>query len=58
MRATVLTADSGHFTLSLRDYAELEELLHQLRAARVTIRELELDPPDLEEVFLRVMERH
>jgi ABC-2 type transport system ATP-binding protein len=58
VRATVLTADSGHFTLSLRDYAELEELLHQLRAARVTIRELELDPPDLEEVFLRVMARH
>jgi len=58
VRATVLTADSGHFTLSLRDYAELEELLHQLRAAGATIRELELDPVDLEEVFLRVMERH
>ena len=58
VRASVLTADSGHFTISLRDYAELEELLHQLRTARVTIRELELDPPDLEEVFLRVMERH
>ena len=58
VRATVLAADSGHFTLRLRDYAELEQLLHQLREARVTIRELELDPPDLEEVFLRVMERH
>jgi len=55
--ATVVAADSGHFTLRLRDYAELEELLHQLRDARVTIRELELDPPDLEEVFLRVMGR-
>ena len=58
VRATVLAADSGHFTLSLRDYAELEQLLHQLREAGVTIRELELDPTDLEEVFLRVMERH
>ncbi|MGH8673794.1 MAG: DUF4162 domain-containing protein, partial [Burkholderiales bacterium] len=58
IRATVLVADAGHFTLRLRDYAELEELLHQLREAGVTIRELELDPPDLEEVFLRVMERH
>jgi ABC-2 type transport system ATP-binding protein len=58
VRATVVASDSGHFTLRLRDYAELEELLHQLREARVTIRELELDPPDLEEVFLRVMERH
>jgi ABC-2 type transport system ATP-binding protein len=58
VRATVLAADSGHFTLRLRDYAELEHLLRQLREARVTIRELELDPHDLEEVFLRVMERH
>jgi len=58
VRATVVASDSGHFTLRLRDYAELEELLYQLREARVTIRELELDPPDLEEVFLRVMERH
>jgi len=58
VRATVLAADSGHFTLRLRDYAELEYLLRQLREARVTIRELELDPHDLEEVFLRVMERH
>jgi ABC-2 type transport system ATP-binding protein len=58
VRATVLAAESGHFTLRLRDYAELEQLLHQLREARVAIRELELDPPDLEEVFLRVMERH
>jgi len=53
--ATVLAADAGHFTLRLRDYAELEELLHRLREARVSILELELDPPDLEEVFLRVM---
>jgi ABC-2 type transport system ATP-binding protein len=58
VRATVLTVGSGHITLSLRDYVELEELLHQLRAAGATIRELELDPVDLEEVFLRVMERH
>jgi len=58
VRATVIAAESGHFTLRLRDYAELEALLRQLREARVTIRELELDPTDLEEVFLRVMGRH
>jgi len=57
-RATVIAAESGHFTLRLRDYAELEALLRQLREAGVTIRELEVDPTDLEEVFLRVMERH
>ncbi|HLE65728.1 MAG TPA: ABC transporter ATP-binding protein [Burkholderiales bacterium] len=56
--ATVLAADAGRFTLKLRDYAELELLLHRLREAGVGIREFELHPPDLEEVFMRVMERH
>ena len=56
--AAVLAHEGGRFTLRLRDYAELEEVLHRLRAAGVAIREFELQPPDLEEVFLRVMERH
>jgi ABC-2 type transport system ATP-binding protein len=55
--ATVLASDAGRFTLRLRDYAALEDLLHRLREAGTAIRELEIDPPDLEEVFLRVM-RH
>jgi ABC-2 type transport system ATP-binding protein len=58
VRATVIAAESGHFTLRLRDYAELEALLRRLREAGVTIRELDLDPTDLEEVFMRVMGRH
>jgi len=58
LAATVLAADDGRFTLRLRDYAGLEELLHRLREARIPIRELEIHPPDLEEVFLRVMERN
>jgi ABC-2 type transport system ATP-binding protein len=53
--ATVLSAEEGRFTLRLRDYAALENLLHRLRESRMAIRELEIDPPDLEEVFLRVM---
>ncbi len=52
--ATVLAADGERFTLQLRNYAALEELLHRLREAGIAIRELELAPPDLEEVFLRV----
>jgi len=30
-------------------------VLHRVREAGATIMELELEPPDLEEVFLRVM---
>jgi ABC-2 type transport system ATP-binding protein len=56
--AAVLAHDGGRFTLKLRDYGELEEVLHQLREAGVAIREFELQPPDLEEVFMRVMARH
>jgi ABC-2 type transport system ATP-binding protein len=52
--ATVLAADGERFKLRLRDYAELEALLHQLRQAGIGIREFELAPPDLEEAFLRV----
>ncbi len=56
--ATVLEAEGGRFRLRLRDTAGLEELLHRLRAEGTAIREFELQPPDLEEVFVRVMERH
>jgi len=56
--AEVLASEAGRFTLRLRDHFELEELLRRLREAGAAIRELELEPPDLEEVFLRVMARH
>ena len=52
---TAVAAEGGRFTVRLRDYAELEALLHRLREAGAAIREFELAPPDLEEVFLRVM---
>ena len=56
--ADVLSRDAGHFALRLRDHGALEIVLRQLREAGATIRELELEPPDLEEVFLRVMRKH
>ncbi len=52
---TVLAAEGERFSLRLRDYVALEELLHGLREAAIEIREFELAPPDLEEVFVRVM---
>jgi ABC-2 type transport system ATP-binding protein len=56
--AELVSAEEGRYTLRLRDYHALEDLLHRVREAGAAIKELELEPPDLEEVFLRVMERH
>ncbi len=56
--AEILASEAGRYTLRLRDYTELEEVLHRLRQAGAAIRELDLEPPDLEEVFLRVMGKH
>jgi len=56
--AEVLEGEGGRFTLRLRDHLALEQVLRGLREAGATVRELELEPPDLEEVFLRVMARH
>jgi ABC-2 type transport system ATP-binding protein len=56
--AEVLASEAGRFMLRLRDHFELEQVLRRLREAGAAIRELELEPPDLEEVFLRVMARH
>ncbi|HEY8068845.1 MAG TPA: ABC transporter ATP-binding protein [Burkholderiales bacterium] len=56
--ANVVAGEDGRFTLRLRDYYALEQVLHRVREAGIAIKELELEPPDLEDVFLRVMEKH
>ena len=53
----VLESDGANFKLRLANYRELEDALVRLREAGVAIRELELHPPDLEEVFLRLTGR-
>ena len=58
LSADVLSAESGRFVLRLHDYNALEQVLHRVRESGAAIKELELEPPDLEEVFLRVMEKH
>jgi ABC-2 type transport system ATP-binding protein len=45
------------YTIKLADYAELESVLARLREAGVVIKEFELEPPDLEEVFMRIMKK-
>jgi ABC-2 type transport system ATP-binding protein len=54
-----MTAQDGDlYTLRLVDFFEVEGVLSELRRAGVGIREFEVQPPDLEEVFVRIMNRH
>jgi len=54
----VLQADGAQFRLRLANYLELEDALARLRQAGADIREMEVHPPDLEEVFLRLTGRN
>jgi ABC-2 type transport system ATP-binding protein len=54
----LLHADGGEFRLRLANPLELESALTRLRQAGAGIREMEVHPPDLEEVFLRLTGRH
>jgi len=44
----------GHHTLELKSYADLEEVMHELRSRGLRVQEMELLQPDLEEVFLKL----
>ena len=52
--ARVVARDGKQFTLELSGYEELETQLARLRQSGVEIADLELDRPDLEQVFLRL----
>lgn len=54
----VLAQNDDLFTLALDDFVELESVLAKIRETGMTIREFDLQPPDLEEVFVRIMKRH
>jgi ABC-2 type transport system ATP-binding protein len=51
-------ADDGWTEFVLHDLAEVEPLLASLRVSGAAIRRMEVTEPDLEEVFLHVMETH
>jgi ABC-2 type transport system ATP-binding protein len=55
--AVVLSRDGPLFVLKLPDYRHLEEILARLREAGLKILEMELQPPDLEDVFVRLTGR-
>ncbi len=48
---------NGEYLLGLRDYAEVETVLAELRKNNLTVTFMELEQPDLEEVFVEIMRR-
>src|SRR5690606_6305073 len=49
--------EGGAYRLALQGYDELETLMHELREARVKVVEMEVMQPDLEEVFVQIMQK-
>ena len=56
-RSRVLRHEAQTYLLSLGNYGELEGLLSTLRESGTVITELSLQEADLEQVFLRIMNR-
>jgi ABC-2 type transport system ATP-binding protein len=54
---TLVSSDKSFFVVKLEDYRQLEDALVSLRQDGVKIHEMELQPPDLEEVFVRLTGR-
>ncbi|GIX28604.1 MAG: ABC transporter ATP-binding subunit [Burkholderiales bacterium] len=57
LHALLAGEEQGRFVLALPDYGSLETVLATLREARIQILDLELAQPDLEEVFVSIMNR-
>jgi ABC-2 type transport system ATP-binding protein len=51
----VVSHIDGGYRLALKDYVELEEIMYGLRTAGIKVQEMEVMPPDLEEVFVQIM---
>ena len=49
--------DDGTIRLALSAYAEVERVMAALREARVVVQEMEIMQPDLEEVFVQIMQK-
>lgn len=49
--------DDGAIRLALPEYAEVERVMAALREGRVTVKEMEIMQPDLEEVFVQIMRK-
>ncbi|MFL6582695.1 MAG: ABC transporter ATP-binding protein [Burkholderiales bacterium] len=54
---TATAPTNGEYLLALRDYAEVESVLAEIRKSNLTVSFMELEQPDLEEVFVEIMRK-
>ena len=57
LSAHVTLRRDGGYRLALRDYAEVERVIAELRSAGIAIQEMEVLLPDLEEIFVQIMRK-
>ena len=58
LEALVTEREGGRYRLALPAYADVERVVAELRNAGLAIQEMEVMPPDLEEIFIQIMSRH
>jgi len=56
--ARVVAHEATSRILALDDYAQIENVLSDLRNERIEVQELEVLQVDLEDVFVQMMQRH
>jgi len=50
--------EGSYFTLALNETAQIERVLAELRAAGISVEDLQLSEADLEDVFVKIVGRH
>lgn len=53
-----LKQEKGWYHLAIHDYADVEEVLGLLRSQNVHVTKMEIAEPELEDVFIKIMNRH
>lgn len=57
LRARCVAQEKQGYTLLLDEYGDIESVLGALRSAHITVKEMELTQPDLEDVFVQIMSK-
>ncbi len=55
LQPLVVSQDGQQYDLKLSDVAVLDDLLAQIKQAGVTLRDIEINKPDLEDIFVETM---